>query len=67
MVTGDVVAVSVRRGLVRWRVHGLDLIFVTTPGRNLVLSAAAASAVVVGLTEIADSFPPEALRRFRTN
>jgi len=48
-----VIAESVRQGLIHWRVHNRDLIYVSFPGAKLRLTAAEAALVVTGLAAIA--------------
>jgi hypothetical protein len=63
-MTPSVVAASVRRGIIQWRVHGRDLLYVTLPGPGVRLSATEAIAVVTGLAEIAQTFPAEIFQRY---
>ena len=67
LVTPSVVAASVRHGLIRWRVHGRDLIYVSFPGPGFRLTAVEAMAVVTGLAEIAHAFQPQTLQRYVHN
>ncbi|KHD74017.1 hypothetical protein MB27_31290 [Actinoplanes utahensis] len=65
LVTAEVVEASVRAGIIHWRLHGGDLIHVSTPGLGRLLTDAPSTAVVTGLARIARAFPAEALERFR--
>jgi hypothetical protein len=64
LVTPAVIATSAKCGLIHWRVHRRDLLYVSFPGSGLTLAPREAAAVVTGLADIARSFPPEALQRY---
>jgi hypothetical protein len=64
LVTPAVVEASVRSGVIHWRVHGPDLIYVSFPGFGQLLSEPESTAVVAGLVQIAEAFPQEAQQRF---
>jgi hypothetical protein len=61
LVTGEVVDISVLTGLIHWRVHARDLIFVSVPGVGVVADV---TPTVTNLASIARKFPPVTLEKY---
>jgi hypothetical protein len=61
LVTGDVVDMSVLCGLIHWRVHARDLIFVSFPGAGVIDDV---TPTVTNLAHIAQKFPQVTLRKY---
>lgn len=63
LVTRDVIDMSVVSGILQWRVHARDLIFVSIPGAGVVDDV---MPTVTNLAHIAHKFPPVTLQKYGT-